>query len=126
MHQMEKICMQQIKAQELNANDDYKAMREDKIIIEKTLHQMARERFNESKKKSEEEVSKEAAANDFLYPYLEKKVFITFETTFKLFLFLFANFIAIKILASGGRESTRLKPPTIFSCTLSAQSKFDK
>lgn len=73
MHQMEKICMQQIKAQELNANDDYKAMREDKIIIEKTLHQMARERFNESKKKSEEEVSKEAAANDFLYPYLEKK-----------------------------------------------------
>lgn len=34
---------------------------------------MARERFNESKKKSEEEVSKEAAANDYLYPYLEKK-----------------------------------------------------
>lgn len=37
---------------------------------------MARERFNESKKKSEEEVSKEAAANDYLYPYLEKKVMI--------------------------------------------------
>lgn len=34
---------------------------------------MARERFNESKKKSEEEVSKENAANDYLYPYLEKK-----------------------------------------------------
>lgn len=48
-------------------------MREGEIKLEYTLHDKARIRFNNSFKKNEDELAKDAAVNDYLYPYLEKK-----------------------------------------------------
>jgi hypothetical protein len=51
-------------------------LKEEPITLEKTLHDKARERYKETMKKSEEEVSREQAANDYLYPFLEKRNWI--------------------------------------------------
>lgn len=44
--------------------------------MEKTIHDKARERFKEQSKKNEEDLSKEAAAKDYLYPFLEKRMWL--------------------------------------------------
>ena len=47
-------------------------MKNDQIKLEKTIHEKARERFNESKRRQEEDVTQDTAASDYLYPYLDK------------------------------------------------------
>ena len=70
---MEKDCLKDIIKQETAAQEEEKLIRTNKVTIEKTLHDKARDKFKETLKKTEEEVNREAAANDYLYPFLEKK-----------------------------------------------------
>lgn len=73
---MEKECYNQIKSQESNLGEEERLLKDESITLEKTLHDKARERYKETMKKSEEEVSREQAANDYLYPFLEKKLWV--------------------------------------------------
>ena len=43
------------------------------IKLEKTLYDKARDKFKESSKKNDDDLSKDAAASDYLFPYLEKR-----------------------------------------------------
>ncbi|EGR33096.1 hypothetical protein IMG5_061790 [Ichthyophthirius multifiliis] len=70
---LEKECLNQLKQQEKIAKDDEGQMREEKVKLEYTLHDKARIRFNNSFKKNEEDMAKDAAVNDYLYPFLEKR-----------------------------------------------------
>ena len=76
MIRMEKDCFNNIKGQEIQLGDEEKSLKEEPLVLEKTLHDKARERYKETMKKSEEEVSREQAANDYLYPFLEKRQWI--------------------------------------------------
>ncbi|KAL4445104.1 hypothetical protein ABPG74_018832 [Tetrahymena malaccensis] len=73
MVNLEKDCLNQLKQQEKIARDDEKTIREGEIRLEKTLYDKARDRFKESSKKNDDDLAKDAAASDYLYPYLEKR-----------------------------------------------------
>jgi len=47
-------------------------MKSEKISLEETIHEKARQKFNESKRRPEIDDAKESAASDFLYPHFEK------------------------------------------------------
>jgi hypothetical protein len=73
MLSMEKDCYQQIKQQEVSAGEEEKQMREEEITLEQTLHDKAREKNKEALKKKDEDGDKDSTADDYLYPFLEKK-----------------------------------------------------
>ena len=73
---MEKECVQQVKLQETTAKEDEKSVREDKITLEKTLYDKARDKYKENLKKKDEEAGKNADTHDYLYPFLEKKGYL--------------------------------------------------
>ena len=80
---MEKECYINVKSQETTAKDDEKGIREEKIVLEKTLYEKAREKHKENLKKKDEESGKGVDVHDYLYPFLEKKGFLSKNLDFK-------------------------------------------
>lgn len=70
---MEKECYISVKSQETAAKEDEKGIREDKVTIERTLYDKAREKHKENLKKKDEESGKGVDIHDYLYPFLEKR-----------------------------------------------------
>ena len=70
---MERDCYNQIKIQEGNAGDEDKLVREEKLVLEKTLHDRAREKYKYALEKNDDDLDKEEMKNDYLYPFLEKR-----------------------------------------------------
>lgn len=73
MMSMEKECIINVKTQETCAKDDEKGIREEKLVLEKTLYEKAREKHKENLKKKDEEAGKGVDTHDYLYPFLEKR-----------------------------------------------------
>ncbi|EGR28306.1 hypothetical protein IMG5_178860 [Ichthyophthirius multifiliis] len=73
MVNLEKECINQLKQAEKVQKDDEVIMRETELKLELALHDKARERFKQKAKKNEEQALKDAAQNDYLYNYLEKR-----------------------------------------------------
>lgn len=80
---MEKECYINVKTQENTAKDDEKGIREEKIVLEKTLYEKAREKHKENLKKKDEESGKGVDIHDYLYPFLEKRGFLHRGMDFK-------------------------------------------
>ncbi len=80
---MEKECYINVKTQENTAKDDEKGIREEKVTLEKTLYEKAREKYKENLKKKDEESGKGVDMHDYLYPFLEKRGFIHKGLDFK-------------------------------------------
>lgn len=80
---MEKECIQQIKLQESTAKEDEKSVREDKIMLEKTLYDKARDKYKENLRKKDDESGKNADVHDYLYPFLEKAGFLNKNLSMK-------------------------------------------
>lgn len=83
MMTMEKECYINVKTQETTAKEDEKGIREEKVVLEKTLYEKAREKHKENLKKKDEEAGKGVDTHDYLYPFLEKRGFLGKVLDFK-------------------------------------------
>ena len=74
---MEKDCFNFFKQQEQIILEENTIVKDEPLTLEKTIHDKARERYKEQSKKNEEDLSKEAAAKDYLYSFLEKRSWLS-------------------------------------------------
>ena len=58
---MEKDCFNYFKQQEVIIQEEFSSLKDETLVLEKTIHDKARERFKDQSKKNEEDLSKEAA-----------------------------------------------------------------